>query len=226
MNRSLRNLLFLFFCLIPLFAAADDQQKAHKTLNKVTAMTADPSGKRAVSLAMSQSLSVTRAELVQRRQAMNLNYGELFVAYQMVKTGARIDDIAAKMKTGKTVWQAADEAHADWKQIGNEAKKLSGKMDTNLLAHFANRKADTERDRADGYDPSVDTVAADIDVTKQDIADAQERYVFLRDHTNAGSGSNLDTSDERAAREVRTDPARNGGPTGPSNPPPANPGKN
>jgi hypothetical protein len=226
MNRSVRNSLVFFFCLIPLLAAADDQQKAHKILNKVTAMTADPSGKRAVSLAMSQSLSVTRAELVQRRQAMNIKYGDLFVAYQLVKTGAKIDDIAAKMKMGKTVWQAADEAHADWKQIASEAKKLSGKMDTNLLAHFANRKAQTELDRADGYDPSMDTIAADIDVSKQDIEDAQERYVFLRDHTNVGSGSNIDTSDERAAREARTDPTRNGGPTGPSNPPPANPGKN
>jgi len=216
MNRSLRNLLFLFFCLIPLLAAADDQQKVHKTLNRVTAMTADLSGRRAVSLAVAQSLSVTRAELVQRRQAMNINYGDLFVAYQLVKTGAKIDDIAAKMKTGKTVWQAADEAHADWKQIASEAKKLNGKMETNLVAHFANRKAETELDRADHYDPSVDTVAADSDVSKQEIADAQERYVFLRDHTTAGSGSNLETSDERSAREARTDPVHSAGPTGPS----------
>src|ERR1700674_5570997 len=103
MNNSARNVLFLLSLLIPLFAAADDQQKAHKLLNKVTAMATDPSGKRSVSLAMSQYLSVTRAELVQRRQAMNLNYGDLFLAYQLVKTGTKIDELAAKMKAGKTL---------------------------------------------------------------------------------------------------------------------------
>lgn len=221
MKRSARYSLFLLFFVIPLLATADEQQKAHKIVNKTTAMSADPSGKRAVSLAMSQSFSVTRAELVQRRQAMNLNYGDLFVAYQLMKNGTKMDDIAARIKTGKTVWQAADEAHADWKQIGAEAKKLSGKVDSNLVRHFVNKKAEAERDRADGYDPLVDTVKADSDVSRQEIEEAQDRYVFLRDHTPAGSGTNLDTSDERAAREVRTDPARNGGPTGPSAPLPA-----
>jgi hypothetical protein len=226
MNRLARNLLFLFFFLIPLLAAADDQQKAHKTLNKVNAMSADLSGKRAVNLAMSQTLSVSRAELVQQRQAMNLSYGDLFVAYQLVKTGAKMDDIAARMKTGKTVSQIADEEHADWKQIANEAKKLNGKVDTNLTAHFANRKAEPERDRVDAYDPSLDSVAADANVSQSDMEDAQQRYVFLRDHTNVPTGSSLGTSDERAARTERTDPTKTGGPTAPGNPPPANPGKN
>lgn len=216
MNRSARNLLFVFFFLVPLLAASDDQQKAHKTLNKVTAMSADLSGKRAVSLAMSQSLSVRRAELAERRQAMNVSYGDVFVVYQLVKSGKKMDDIAARMKTGKTVWQIADEEHADWKQIASEAKKVNGKVDNNLLAHFANKKGEAELDKADGYEPSVDTVAADNGVSKQDMDEAQERYVALRDRTSFGG--NLNTSDENAARQTRTDPNSTGGPT---NPPPA-----
>jgi hypothetical protein len=214
MNKSARYSLFLFFTLIPLLSASDEQQKAHKMVNKMTAMSADPSGKRAVSLAMSQSFSVTRAELVQRRRAMNMNYGDLFVAYELMKSGAKVDDIAAKLKTGKTVWQAADEAHADWKQIGAEAKKLSGKVDSNLVRHFVNKKADAERDRVDGYDPLVDAVRADSDVSRQEIEEAQDRYIFLRDHTPVGSGTDLDLSDERSARVDRTDPTKTGGPTG------------
>jgi len=209
----------LFFFLVPLLAASDDQQKAHKILNKVTAMSTDLSGKRAVSLAMSQNLSVRRAELAEHRQAMNVNYGDLFVAYQLVKSGKKMDEIAARIKSGKTVWQIADEEHADWKQIASEAKKVNGKVDNNLLAHFANKKGEAELDKADGYDPSVDTLAADNDVSKQDMEDAQERYVALRDRTSFGG--NLSTSDEKAARETRTDPTRTGGPTGPGNPPPA-----
>jgi hypothetical protein len=220
MNRSARNLLFLFFFLVPLLAASDDQQKAHKTLDKVTAMSADLSGKRAVSLAVSQYLSVRRAELAERRQAMNVSYGDVFVVYELVKSGKKMDDIAARMKTGKTVWQIADEEHADWKQIANEARKVNGKVDNNLLAHFANKKGEAELDKADGYDPSVDTVAADNGVSKQDMDEAQERYVALRDRTSFGG--NLSTSDEKAARQTRTDPASTGGPTGPGGivPPP------
>jgi hypothetical protein len=214
MNRSARNLLFLLLFLVPLLAAADEQQKAHKILNKVTAMAIDPAGKRAVSLAMSQYLSVGRGELGRRRRAMNMNYGDLFVAYELVKSGAKMDDVAAKMKIGKTVWQTADELHADWKQIAGEGKKLSGRVDTNLLRHFANKKTEAERDRADGYDPFLDNVTADNDVSQQDIEGAQKRYVFLRDHAGVVSASTLDTSTEKSARIVRTDPVRSGGPTG------------
>jgi hypothetical protein len=219
-------LFFLFFLLIPLLAASDEQQKAHKILKKVTAMATDPAGKRCVSLAMSQHLSVARAELVQSRQAMNLNYGDLFLAYQLVKSGTKMDDITARMKTGKTVWQTADEEHVDWKKIASEAKKLSGKLDTNLIGHFTNKKADVERERADGYDPLRDSVKADGDVSQQEIEDAQQRYIFLRDHTSGGSDSSLDTSTERSARIVRTDPVRTGGPAatgaGPATTPPKN----
>jgi hypothetical protein len=220
MNKSARSLLFVFFFLIPLFAAAsDDQQKAHKTLNKVTAMSADLTGKRAVSLAMSQYLSVSRAEIAERRQAMNVNYGDVFVIYELVKSGKKMDDIAAEVKSGKTVWQIGDEVHADWKQIASEAKKLNGKVDNNLLAHFANRKGEADLDRADKYEPSVDMVVADNGVSQQDMQEAQERYVALRDRTSFGG--NLNTSDENAARQTRTDPVSTGGPTGPGNPPPA-----
>jgi hypothetical protein len=214
MNSSARNVVVLLFLLIPLLAASDDQQKAHKILNKLTAMAIDPAGKRAVSLAMSQRLSVGRIELAQHRHAMNLNYGDLFLTYELTKTGITIDDIAAALKMGKTVWQAADEVHADWKQIASEAKKLSSRVDNNLLGHFANKKADAEREQADAYDPFHDTVKADNDVSRQEIEDAQQRYVFLRDHAGSVSGSTLDTATERAVRTVRTDPIRTGGPTG------------
>ncbi len=177
-------------------------------------MATDAAGKRAVSLAMSQHLSVSRAELAQRRQVMKMNYGDLFVAYELVKSGAKMDNLAAKIKMGKTVWQAADEEHVDWRQIANEAKKLSGRVDSNLIRYFVNQKAVAERDRAEAYDPSLDRVKADGDVSPQEIEDAQTRYLFLRDHVGAVSDSSLDTSTENAARTVRTDPVRTAGAIG------------
>ncbi|HEY6763751.1 MAG TPA: hypothetical protein VI386_03195 [Candidatus Sulfotelmatobacter sp.] len=214
MKRSARNFLLFLLLLSPLLAASDDQQKVHKVLNGVTAMTIDPGGKRAVNLALARYLSLGRAELVQRRQAMNLSYGDLFVFYQLVKHGAVAEAITAELKNGKTVWQVADEDHVDWKQISSEAKKLNGKMDTNLLAYFANNKTGTERDRAEGYDPFRDSVKADGNVTQQEVEGAQQRYTFLRDHAGVVSAATLDTSTEWAARGVRTDPVRTGGPTG------------
>jgi hypothetical protein len=208
MNRSARNILLLLFCVIPVFATADDQQRAHKILNKLTAMAIDPAGKRAVSLAISQQLSVARDELAQRRHALNLSYGDLFVAYQLTKTGMLMDDLADKIKTGKTVWQAANELPADWKRIASEAKKLSGKVDNNLLAHFASKKSDAERERTDGYDPFRDTVKADTNVSPQEIEDAQQSYAFLRDHAGSVSGSNLDAVAEQAVRTARPDPTK------------------
>jgi hypothetical protein len=38
---------------------------------------------------------------------------DVVVACEPVKSGAEMDVMAAKMKTGKTVWQTADEQHAD-----------------------------------------------------------------------------------------------------------------
>jgi hypothetical protein len=198
MNRSARILFFLLFPSL-LFAGSDEQQKAHKIVNKLTAIAIDPAGKRAVSLALSQYLSVGREELAQRRHAMNLNYGEIFVVYELVRGGAKIEDIAASMKTGKTLWQAAQEIHADWKQIASEAKKVSGKVDNNLLAHFTNKKSGVEKDHADGYDPSRDTVKADSEVTQHEIDEAQQRYMFLHDHAWVVSANGIDTATERAA---------------------------
>jgi hypothetical protein len=221
MNRSARG-LFLSLCfLVPLLAASDDQQKAHKILNKVTAMTVDPAGKRAVSLSISQCLAVSRGELAQRRHAMNMNYGDIFIAYELVKGGAKIDDIATRIKAGKTVWQTADEMNADWKQIANEAKKMNGKVDVNLLEHFTKRKVEHERDLAEGYDPFLDTVAADSAVSQPEVEEAQKRYVFLRDHAGVVSDASLDTSTEKSARIVRTDPIRTGGPAATGTTPPA-----
>jgi hypothetical protein len=199
---------------------ADEQQKVQKLLTQVTAMATDPAGRRAVSLAVSESYSVSRADVTRQRRAMGLNYGELFLAYQLVKNGAKMDDIVAQTKDGKTVWKIAEGQNVNWKEITSEVKKLNNRLDINLLKHFANRKPDADRDRADGYDPFLDSVNADRNVTQQDIEDAQKRYIFLRDHAGLTSAGTLDTSTEKAARGVRTDPIRNGGPDTPTRPTP------
>jgi hypothetical protein len=220
----MRRLLFslILIPLLPLFSSADDQQKAQKLLNQVKAMATDPAGRRAVSLATSEMVSVSRAELVRYRRAMDIDYGDLFIAYELVKSGAKMDDIVAQRKSGKTIWQIAEARVADWKQIANEAKKLNSRLEANLLKHFTNQKNSVERDRGDGYDPFLDNVIADGNVSQKDIEEAQKRYIFLHDHAGVTSDAMLDTGTEKAARTVRTDPIRSGGPDTPTRPAPKN----
>jgi hypothetical protein len=205
----------LFVLLVSLPARSDDRQKAQKLLSKVTAMASDPTGKRAVSLAVSDMLSVSRAEISNRRRLLNLNYGDVFLAYYAGKNSDGREDIFKQVRTGKTVWQIATDQQIDWKQLTQDAKKLNSKVDDNLLRHFANRAADSERNTGDGYNPYLDAVKADLDVSKDDMAQAESRYAFLQDHAAAMSGGRLDITHEKAVENSRGDPIRNGGPQNP-----------
>ena len=139
---------------------------------------------------------------------MNLNYGDLFIAHCVVKNGARLEDIAAQLKAGKKIAQIADAQHLDWKQLAEGARKLNAKMEDNLYKHFLNAKVDTARDVADGYDPTIDGVVADNNVSEDEIADAARVYQLWRGRADQAKDSKLDASTEAAARGARGDPVR------------------
>jgi hypothetical protein len=193
---------------IALPAVGDDQQKADKQLHKITALATDATGRRVVSVTVADALEAKRPDLVVERRNMNVNYGDLFVAHVLVKSGAKMDDIAAQLKAGKKMGQIASEQHADWKQIAADAKKLNAKVEDNLYNHFLNGKPLAERDAAEGYDPMIDGVAADNDISKDEIADAERTYLLWRDRADQKKGSNLDTSSEKSAKDSRGDPVR------------------
>jgi len=207
-----RVLLYLSLGLIALAITrpvfGDDQQKAEKQLHKITAMATDPTGRRVVSITVADTLQAKRPDLVMERRTMNLNYGDLFIAHQLVKNGTKMDDIAAQLKAGKNIGQIANDQHADWKQIAADAKKLNAKMEDNLYKHFLNGKPDADRDASDSYDPMIDGVAADKSVSKDEIADAERTYQTWRDRADKERGSTLDTASQNAARDARGDPVR------------------
>lgn len=205
------------FLSVPLLALAvsvsafgDDQQKAEKQLRKVTAMATDATGRRMVSTTLTDMLGANRSDLVNERRTMGISYGDLFVAHTLVKGGAKMEDISAQLKAKKSMADIANDQHADWKQIAADAKKLNNKVEDNLYKHFLNSKADLARDQADKYDPNFDGVAADNDVSKDEIAEAESTYQKWHDQAlkNGGTGG-LDTSTERSAREMRGDPVGN-----------------
>jgi hypothetical protein len=208
MKRLSYRSITLLALTIAIPAFADDQQKADKQLHKITAMATDATGRRVVSVTVADALEAKRPDLVVERKTMNLNYGDLFVAHVLVKSGTKMEDIATELKASKKMGQIADERHADWKQIAGDAKKLNAKIEDNLYNHFLNGKPLTERDAAEGYDPMIDGVAADNDVSKDEIADAEHTYLLWRDRADQKKGSNLDASSEKAARGERGDPVR------------------
>ncbi len=208
----MKRLSYLSITLLALTVAipafGDDQQKADKQLHKITALATDATGRRVVSVTVADTLAAKRPDLVLERRTMNMNYGDLFIAHVLVKSGTKMDDIAAQLKAGKKMGQIASEQHADWKQIAADAKKLNAKVEDNLYNHFLNGKPLTERDAAEGYDPMIDGVAADNDVSKDEIAEAEHTYLLWRDRADQKKGSNLDTSSEKAAKDSRGDPIR------------------
>jgi hypothetical protein len=185
---------------------ADDQQKAEKMLHRVSAMATDATGRRVVSMTVADTLGAKRPDLVVERRSMNLSYGDLFIVHSLVKSGAKMDDIAAQLKDKRSIDEIAAAQHADWKQIASDAKKLNAKMEDNLYKHFVNEKPDIARDRDDSYDPNVDGVPSDNSVSKQDIAEAQDTYQMWRERAAKNQGVSLDTSTEKSAREMRGDP--------------------
>jgi hypothetical protein len=189
-------------------AYGDDQQKAERQIHKVAAMATDATGRRVVSITVADTLAAKRSDLVLERRALNLNYGDLFLAHMLVKSGARMQDIDAQLKSGKNIAQIANAQRADWKQLAAEAKKLNATMEDNLYKHFLSGKADAARDAADGYDPMIDGVAADNDVLKDAIADAEHTYQVWKDRAAKAKDSKLDSATEKAAQGVRGDPVK------------------
>jgi len=75
------------FSVVPVLAlavslplTADDQQKAEKQTQKITAMATDSNARRTVSMTISDVLGITRRELLRERRRTGLNYGALFIA--------------------------------------------------------------------------------------------------------------------------------------------------
>jgi hypothetical protein len=199
--KSLTGFLAILIALmVALPAFGDDQQKAQKELNQITAMARDFTGRTVVNQSISQALNMPRATLVQQRADTGLNYGSLFLAGELVKSGATMPDISAKLKAGKTIGEIANEQHVNWKQIAEDAKKLNAAVDTNLYNYFVGTKKSEAQDAADKYDPHYDGVKADADdANDKDIDIAQKRYLRWKEQADKakGDGHGLGLGDER-----------------------------
>ena len=189
--------------------SADDQQKAEKEIRKINAMAWDSNARAVVNKSVSEMFKVPRAQLVEERRAMELNYGSLFLAHELGSNGPNMKDIATALKTGKSILQVSNERNANWKQIAADAKKLNSKIEDNLYKNFLRSQSDKLQDQSE-YDADHDGVKADNDVSKQDLADAQQTYLRWRERASqVGKNSQqAGLHDEQAIRKDRPDPVR------------------
>jgi len=176
-----RFFVWLFIVVLAMTAFADDQQKAAKEIKKITSISVDANMRSVVNRTMADMLKARRLDLVKQRQDLNLNYGGLFLVHQLTAGGAKMEDIAAQLKAGKTIFDVADADHANWKQINSDAKKVNKKIDDNIEKYFGDSKKQAALDQTDEYDAKADRVPADSDISKDEYADAQKRYQQLHD---------------------------------------------
>lgn len=187
----------------------EDRQKAEAQARKITAMATDKVGRRMVSMSVADAYKLPRRQMVDERRKMGLDYGSYIVARELLARGVAISDQLTRIAGGKTIWQIAEEEHANWKQIAAAAKKQNGKIEDYIYRHFLNGKneeADAQRDRADQYNLAYDAVQTDFNVTMEEIAAAQTRYAFWRTQAwkAQGSGGRLSSRDEITARMDHT----------------------
>jgi hypothetical protein len=184
---------------IPAFA--NDQEKAQKELNKVTALARDFTGRTVINLTMSETFNVPRVTLVKQRGETGLNYGSLFLASQLIKGGATMQDLSAQLKAGKKIGDIANDRHVDWKATAEDAKKFNGAVDHNLYNYFLAEKRSvtpvamktSSVPAAEEYDVHHDGVKADADdATDKDIEYAQKRFLMLKDSAAKAKGENRD----------------------------------
>lgn len=185
-------------------AFADDQQKAEKQVRKITAMASDVTARAIVNKTMADMLNVKRDQLVRERRAMNLNYGDVFLAHHLTAKGIKMLDIALQLPIRKNIYRIANDQHADWKQIAAEAKRLNNKIEDNIYKHFLHVKVDSDRETTEKYDATLDWVKADADATAAEILGAQEIYALWRNRAGqvGGKGNNVSSSEELASHRI------------------------
>jgi len=203
MRRPFLLAIVLMSCL---GVSADDRQKAEKEIRKINAMAWDSTGRTVVNQSLSDIFKVPRSQLAEERQQLQLSYGSLFLAHEL---GPSMKDIGASFKTGKSIVQITNDSNANWKQIAADAKKLNSRIEDNLYKHFLRPQSDMLRDQTE-YDAVHDGVKADNDVSKEDLAEAQQTFIRWRERAAQLGKSSQHTGleGEQAIHKDRPDPVR------------------
>src|SRR5215467_16120733 len=114
---------------------ADDQEKAEKQIRMITAMSRDDIARAIVSRTFADSFKLQRTQLVAERKSLGLNYGNFFLARELVQFGPSMEQIAAQLRAGKNILDIARDSHANWKRIALNAKKMNNRITDAIYKH-------------------------------------------------------------------------------------------
>ena len=174
----------LYAAILLSFAAiayADDKERAEKQIRMMTAMSRDDTARSILSRTFADAFKLQRAQMVVERKNLGLNYGGLFLAQELLQSGAQMNQIVEQLRAHKSMLDIGNSLHADWKRIAADAKKMNSRIDDAIYKHFLHSKADAERDKVERYNAAADLVHADADATLEEIQKAQQEYIFRRD---------------------------------------------
>ena len=175
-------------------AFADDQEKAEKQIRMITAMSHDDITRSIISRTFADTFKVERAQLVEQRKSLGLNYGGLFLAHELMQSGSTMEQIVAQLRARKNIMDIDRTARPDCKHIASDAKRMNSRISDAIYKHFLHSKPDEERDRLEHYNPSTDLVRADADVTTDELLKARSEYVFRRNLAAPISSGQADRS--------------------------------
>lgn len=192
MRRVALYAAILLFCTA--IVHANDKEKAEKQIRMMTAMSRDDTARSIISRTFADSFKIKRPQMIAERRNLGLNYGCLFLAQELLQSGAQMDQIVDQLRAHKSMMDITNSLNGDWKRIAADAKKMNNRIDDAIYKHFLHTKVDEARDKQDRYSPRQDLVRADGDSTMQEIAAAQHDYVFWRDQAAPLAGGQADAS--------------------------------
>jgi hypothetical protein len=185
-------------------AFGSDQEKALKQIRMMTAMSRDDTARSIVSRTFADSFKMARPDLITERKSLGLNYGGMFLLYELTQSGTHVQQIVGELRARKTMIEISNSSHADWKRIGADAKKMNNRINDAIYKHFLHAKQDDERDQADHYNPSSDVIGADREATLDEIVKAQHDFVFWRNLAAPINGGQADRNSPMGQAYERT----------------------
>src|SRR5690349_276077 len=124
---------------------ADDKDKAEKQLRMMTAMSRDDTARSIISRTFADAFKMERPQMVVQRRNLGLNYGSLFLAQELMQSGAQMNQIVEQLRARKSMVDITNTLHGDWKRIAADAKKMNGRIDDAIYKHFLHSKPDEAR---------------------------------------------------------------------------------
>jgi len=210
LHRAISVSASLLLCTAVAFAATD-QQKTQRELSHISALSSDAATRPVVNAEIAKELNTDRVRLVAERQDMSLSYGNLYLLSELLKGGAKLDDVAAQLKSGKSIADVANASKIDWKKVQKDTKDFEKKLEKSLYdSMVAAKQVKSAKAEPDAYNARADWFPFDQkSYDNDDIAWAMTTYTHAKEKAASAKGdsglSELDYNRLHGVDHLKTD---------------------